>query len=141
MTKITPPQIAGTWTITRTIAVRHPIKNGPIEYDLDPSGQVDVIIRQKGELVTVEYLSTTATRPELGTRLGVWQPEFVDGKVVGWELLLSDYDDESTAQIQIYKTSKCGRIVKLWYNATESGFDPENPLQYPFASRSIWVRN
>lgn len=142
MTRLTPPQIAGNWRITKSIAVEQITSNGPVNFYTDYNKQydVDVIIRQNEELVSVEYLNTTPSRSTLGTRLGVWQPKFENGKVSSWQLILSDYDDQSIAFLEIYKITKCGRVHKLWYNSTESGFDPQNRQRHPFAAREIWIR-
>ncbi|CAH6419755.1 Hypothetical protein HVR_LOCUS832 [uncultured virus] len=140
MPKFFPPQIAGNWLITNNISVEQLTPGSPVKFNSDIDVTQRIRITQKGELVTVKYLEATTWRPTVGSRCGVWEPTFRDGGVVSWKLFLSDYDDESYAYLQVYKVSDCGEVRKLWYNAVESGFNSDNPIQHPYASRAIWIK-
>ena len=142
--RFTPPNISGLWIFAdRHVIVDDNLKREATLKDITRANDVHVKVKQLGEFVTWKLLETSDHNPVLLNRLGIWNPKLVNGKLVGWQLLLADYDDTNIGFLQVLEVGNCDKPDKpnkLSVILFESFTSPINPLQAQTVSTGTMIR-
>ena len=128
-----PPNIAGKWDRTDFYHINHKIPEIPPSFkEIDKFDDDIVEMNQCGVFVTFRG-QPNSHRPISVSRLGIWNPlRAGDGSIFSWQLMVVDNDDNQVDSIQPSKFDKDGKVVQLYCSQTESGFNKDNSLQYPY---------
>ncbi len=130
-----PPNIAGTWTLSKSCTVSHDYE-APDEDDEDvtdcsgvkvegditsPESVTGIVYVVKQNGLFVQFLKDGEELP----RLGIWKPIYRKTCIVDWELILTENENSGTFLLQIVKycdKTKC-YPSELFFTHTKSGFE------------------
>ena len=97
-------------------------------------------VEQNGMFVTWRS-QADGGRPIVLCQLGVWRPVYRHLQFDDWELIITDYDDNQTAIVQIIDEDVRGTPLKMIRTSFESGFSRANHLQKSEVISTILTRD
>lgn len=133
-----PPDVSGKWRIQQC-SLRQDTPESVVDFNDIEYAEHNFTFLQKGLFVIV-LQDNHALKPDASEMIGGWIPIYLNTKLSGWRLIITDHDDYATHEVQVVEQDANGRPTIINFAWYDSGFLKGNDLQEPIFGYGLLQR-